>query len=184
MEKTKQNVCIFHGTGGTPEMFWVPYLKDELQNKGYDVWAPQLPEAEVPDVNIWMPYVFENKKFNSETILIGHSAGATLILSLLENTDVHIKKAILVSGFHRYDKPFPILQSEYNWEKIKNNCGKFLFLNSDNDPYKCDDIQGREMFDKLGGIQMIFHGEGHMGSNSYNQPYKEFPLLLKLCEDF
>jgi predicted alpha/beta hydrolase family esterase len=116
--------------------------------------------------------------------LIGHSAGATLILGLLERIESPIKKAILVSGFHRYDENFKILQPDYNWEKIKNNCRKILFLNSDNDPFGCDDTEGREMFDKLGGIQIIFHGEGHMGSSSYNQPYKEFPFLLSLCEDF
>ena len=184
METIKPNVCIFHGTGGTPDLFWIPYLKTELEKLGYEVWAPQMPEAEEPDVNVWVPYVFNNKKFNSETILIGHSAGATLILSLLEKADTPIKKAILVSGFYQYDKPFPILQESYNWEKIKNNCKQFVFMNSDDDPYQCGDVQGRGMFDKLGGIQIILHGQGHMGSNKYNQPYKEFPLLLKLCEEF
>jgi hypothetical protein len=38
------------------------------------------------------------------------------------------------------------------------------------------------MFDNLGGMQIVLH-EGHMGSTYYNQPYKEFPLLLKLIKD-
>jgi hypothetical protein len=36
------------------------------------------------------------------------------------------------------------------------------------------------MFDHLGGTLIVRHGEGHMGSDSFNQPYKEFPLLEKL----
>jgi hypothetical protein len=32
------------------------------------------------------------------------------------------------------------------------------------------------MFDHLGGTQIIKHGEGHMGSDTFKQPYKEFPL--------
>ena len=39
------------------------------------------------------------------------------------------------------------------------------------------------MFDTFGGTLIIRHGEGHMGSNAMNQPYKEFPLLLKLIEN-
>ncbi|AAO90745.1 hypothetical protein [Coxiella burnetii] len=29
---------------------------------------------------------------------------------------------------------------------------------------------------------IIRHGEGHMGSNVYKQPYEEFPFLLKIIE--
>ncbi|MEK7577324.1 MAG: hypothetical protein AAB492_01730 [Patescibacteria group bacterium] len=29
---------------------------------------------------------------------------------------------------------------------------------------------------------IIRHGEGHMGSDSFKQPYKEFPFLVKLIE--
>jgi hypothetical protein len=43
----------------------------------------------------------------------------------------------------------------------------------------CDDKQGKIMREKLGGELIVLH-EGHMGSTTYNQPYKEFPLLLDL----
>jgi hypothetical protein len=39
------------------------------------------------------------------------------------------------------------------------------------------------MFDKLGGTLIIKSGEGHMGSDSFNQPYKEFPLIITLVKD-
>lgn len=37
------------------------------------------------------------------------------------------------------------------------------------------------MFENLGGM-LIINNEGHMGSDTFKQPYKEFPLLLKLIE--
>ena len=43
------------------------------------------------------------------------------------------------------------------------------------------DKQGRKMFDNLGGT-LITNNEGHMGSDSFNQPYKEFPFLLRMVE--
>lgn len=78
------------------------------------------------------------------------------------------------------DGPTKILQGKYDWEKIKNNCGEYIFINSDNDPWGCDDKQGMEMWKKLGGRLILWHGEGHMGSDSFNQPYKEFPFLVSL----
>lgn len=72
------------------------------------------------------------------------------------------------------------MQPGYDWERIKTHVRDVVFIHSDNDPWGCDDKKGREMFDHLGGTLIIRHGEGHMGSNKFNQPYREFPLLLKL----
>ena len=124
-----------------------------------------------------------NFKYNKDTVLIGHSAGCPLILSILENIDKKINKAILVSSFVTLHREYKIVQKSYNWEKIKANCENFIFINSDNDPYKCNDKEGRYLFDKLGGMQIIRHGDGHMGSKKFKQPYKKFPLLVKLATD-
>jgi hypothetical protein len=78
--------------------------------------------------------------------------------------------------------PEPIVQPQYNWEKIKQNAGRFYFINSVNDPWGIDDKKGREMFDKLGGDMVVRSDQGHMGSNSFNQPYREFPLVRFLIE--
>lgn len=187
-----KNAMIFHGMGGTPEEFWYPSIRKFLQEHGYEVWAPQLPEADTPNLKLQLPFVMKNGVFNEETILIGHSGGCPLILSLLEHIDVKVNKAILVSGFARkFSKTDPapqkeevefppILQPTYDWERIKGNVKDIIFINSDNDPWGCDDKEGNYMFRNLGGMLIIRHGEGHMGSNTFKQPYKEFPLLEKL----
>jgi predicted alpha/beta hydrolase family esterase len=124
--------------------------------------------------------------YDKDTVLIGHSAGAPLILSVLENITTPVRLAILVAGYARPKgekmEEEKILQDSYNWSKIMKNCREFVFINSDNDPWGCNDVEGRHMFDHLGGTQIIKHGEGHMGSDTFKQPYKEFPLLVKLVE--
>lgn len=174
------NVIILHGTGCNPNLYWYPYIKQNLENKGYDVWVPTLPNTEEADLKEWLSFILENGIINEETILIGHSAGSALILSILEKINVKIKQAILVAGFIDLDSK--ILQTSYDWNKIKSNIDDIIFINSDDDPWGCNDTQGKKMFDKLGGTLIIRHGEGHMGSSSYNQPYKEFPFLLKLIK--
>ena len=181
-----KNAIIIHGTSNNPDSFWQPKIRDFLQKRGYKVWAPSLPGADAPDLKTQLHYVMENGDFNEDTILIGHSAGCPLILSVLEKINVRIRKAILVAGYARRkendQKPQLILQEKYNWKKIRNNVRDIIFINSDNDPWGCDHREGMYMFNHLGGTLIIRHGEGHMGSDLFNQPYKEFPFLEKLLE--
>lgn len=178
-----KEAVILHGTSETPESFWLPYAKNELEKKGYVVSIPQLPDADNPDLKNWLPAALA-ETYTERTVLIGHSAGCPLILSVLENINVRIKQAILVSGYARPKsddpKPEPILQETYNWEKIRSNVEDITFINSDDDPWGCDDVEGRYMLDNLGGTLIIKKGEGHMGSDTYHQPYREFPFLIKL----
>jgi len=158
-------------------------LKNELEKEGYQVWIPSLPDSDKPDIKKWLPFVMENGTFSEETILIGHSAGWPFILSILENIQLKVKQAILVAGFSESLKTIdkePILQASYDWDKIQQHANEFVFINSDNDPWGCDDKAGRKLQEHLGGRLIICKGQGHFGSDTYKQPYKEFPLLLKL----
>jgi hypothetical protein len=177
-----KNIVILHGAGETKNSFWLPYAERESKRLGYQVSIPELPDTDNPDLAKWLPRA-QQEKFDEETILIGHSSGCPLILSILENVKVRVRKAILVAGFSTPlpDGPTKILQRKYDWEKIKNNCREFIFINSDNDPWGCDDKQGRNLYDHLGGTLIIWH-QGHMGSDTFKQPYKEFPFLMKLLD--
>jgi predicted alpha/beta hydrolase family esterase len=179
-----RNACIFHGTDCSPESYWIPYVKKGLENLGFELWVPLLPEAATPKLPIQLPFVLDNYDYNAETVLIGHSAGCPLALSVLENLDIRINKTILVSGFvdDIGGDAKNIIQDNYNWKKIKNNCDKFFFLNSDNDPWGCNDKQGKKMQENLGGKYILMKGQGHMGSDTFNQPYKEFPLIIDLVK--
>lgn len=181
-------MIIFHGTGGTDQSFWFPYIKKELEKRGYIVSIPRLPDTDHPDIKKWLPVALK-ETYSRDTILIGHSAGGPLELSVLENIKVRIKQAILVSGYARRKgaasnfEEEPILQKEYNWEKIKENVDDLILINSDNDPWGCNDVEGRYILDKVGkGRLIIMKGEGHMGSDRFKQPYKKFPFLLKLID--
>jgi len=106
---------------------------------------------------------------------------------VLGNLPTKIRLAILVSGFAYPLEGIPeasyMLQVTYNWKKIAENVENIIIINSDNDPWLCNDSQGRYISENLGkGMQIIMRGEGHMGSERFNQPYREFPLLLNLVD--
>lgn len=177
------NVIIFHGTDCTPDMFWYGWLKEQLKKKGHNVEVPHYPNINKESVEQTLKVVLDSYQLNSETVLIGHSAGVPLILSILERINQPVKGVALIAGFSTQleeGRKEPVLQDNYDWVKIKQNVGGCYIFNSVNDPWGCDDKQGRHLFDNLGGT-LIIRSDGHFGS-SKDQEYKEFPLLLNIIE--
>ena len=173
---------IFHGTDDKAGSYWQAWLKTELEKANYKVDMPYYPDLNHESIDTFLPKVLSSHEFDKDTVLIGHSAGGPLILSILEKIKTPVSKAILVAGYSQRnlnETKDPVLQDVYKWDKIKSNCPNFTFINSVNDPWGCDDKQGRILFDHLGGTQII-KDEGHFGSGIYNQPCPEFPLVRDL----
>jgi len=183
-----KNAIIFHGGGNDSSGNWFPWLKKELEKHGYKVWVPDFPDSEYPDQKKWTSVIFNKKwQFTDETVLVGHSAGATMILRILEQLPEGIKihKAILVSGpanlgskpeFYHYKEGY--LKDPFDWQKIKRSSGKFAYFYSDNDPYDCGVDQGKIFQEHLGGDMMLMRGEGHFNLEKGPQ-YNKFPEILE-----
>jgi predicted alpha/beta hydrolase family esterase len=179
-----KHAILFHGLFGSPDNFWFVWLRAQLEEQGYKVTAPQLPDADKPDLEVWTRYAFDNLKFGSDTILVGHSAGCPLILSILNKLSQPIHRAILVAGFIRLkemEDDNVMLLKNPDWDKIKSNGREFFFFNSDNDPWGCDQHQGEGLRQHLGGTLIVRTGEGHFGSKVFEQPYDTFPMLRDVC---
>lgn len=185
-----KNALILHGAGNNSKGNWFPWLKKQLETKGYKVWSPDFPNANVPIQKDWLNTIFSNKEwvFDEDSIIVGHSAGATSILRILERLPkgIRINKAILVAGpidkgkfpeFFQYKED--LTRKSFNWDKIKNSSKNFYFIASDNDPYDCGDRHAKVMHEKLGGELIIKKGQGHFNLEA-SPLYKQFPLLLNL----
>jgi len=76
-----KNALILHGTDFEETQNerngnWFPWLKSELEKRGYSVWLPEIPQARRPNLERYWKFFQENKfNFNSETVLVGHSSG-------------------------------------------------------------------------------------------------------------
>ena len=190
MKFNMKNALILHGAGNYSQGNWFPWLKLELEKKEYRVWSPDLPNSKEPNQSDWLSTIFSNKswQFSNDSLIIGHSAGATLILRILEklSASVKIKTAILVSGvvelgtkpeFFKYKRS--LVRNPFKWKKIRSSCENFYFIHSDNDPYECGQVQGKIMQSHLGGNFIVKKGEGHFNLDISNK-YNKFPELLKL----
>ena len=174
-----RRASIFHGTGGNPGIAWYPWLAGRLGARGYAVEVPHHPGINVEPISSFLPTVLDAHTFDEETVLVGHSGGAALLLAVLEHLEVTVAQAILVAGYCTRPNASeePVLQDRYDWSAIRSHVRDIYFVNSPNDPYGCDDRQGRAMFERLGGTQIV-RDDGHFGD--YDEPYETFELLDRL----
>ena len=64
---------IIHGWDSRPNEGCFPWLKEELQKKGFDVYAPAMPEPLRPEIDVWVTFLGQQIGVPSEeTFLIGH----------------------------------------------------------------------------------------------------------------
>lgn len=178
-----KNALILHGTGGNSQDSWCQWLKKELEQKGYKVWTPDLPDSYNPNINRYNQFIFSQWKFDEDSIIIGHSSGAVAILGILQELpeNVVIDKAILVAGFKNdlgWENIKSLFEKPFDYEKIKKHSKKIILIHSDNDPYvKLE--HGVFLKDKLEGKLVILPGQGHFSISTAGEKYREFPELLK-----
>ncbi len=178
-----KNALILHGTKASPELNWFGWLKAHLQNNGYEnVWVPQLPGAEQPEMSRYREFIFNSDfVFSSATLMVGHSSGAVAALSLLEAMpeDIAIDTAIMVGVYRPEEKHYSSTE-ELNISKIKNKARRFVFLHSDNDPY-CPLEHAEYYADVLGGELVVSPDQDHF-SNFVSPVHSTIPEITKILE--
>ena len=177
-------VFIFHGIGGSPEENWFPWLKIELEKSGSTVIIPQFPDPDRPSLNEWMEHFkLYHSSLNPESILIGHSLGATFALRLLESIGKAVKATFLVapvSGRKMGREYEPLMMSftdkPFDWETIRKNAGSITILNSDNDPF-IPFTSAERLAENLASTISVIRGGGHFNASA---GFREFPELLEM----
>lgn len=181
-----KQALIVHGTYGSPEGNWFPWLKKKLEKDGYKVYVPKFPTPENQSLSTWMQTLERTgMKFNEETILIGHSLGPAFILSVLEELNAPVKACFFVSGFIRLlgSLEFDCLNKSFimkpmNWKKITSNSKAFYVINADNDPYVPLE-KGEELAKFLQVPLTVMEKAGHMNTESGHTTFDKLYKLIK-----
>jgi uncharacterized protein len=182
-----KNAIILHGTLGSPAGNWFAWLKTELENKGLQVWLPQLPHAEQPSLREWADFVQEECPFaiKSETLIVGHSSGAILSLILAQQNDVLVGGVVAVSAFHdnslQWEPNSRLFDVPFNWSAIQYNATELLFIHSNNDPY-VPLAQAQYVAESCKAELIVIPGEGHFNLEQ-SPDYKTFPRLLEVINE-
>ena len=170
---------IIHGAYGNPNENWFPWLKHELEKIGLTVFAPSFPTPEAQTLENWLE-AFSAYKVDEESILIGHSLGATFILNFLNKSKGKVKAAFLVAGLinplgkKKFDAINKSFYNKLSWSKLREQTRYFVYA-SDNDPYVPLE-EGKRIAKKLDARFRLVKNAGHFNKAS---GYEKFDLLLE-----
>ncbi|OHA20500.1 MAG: hypothetical protein A2849_00700 [Candidatus Taylorbacteria bacterium RIFCSPHIGHO2_01_FULL_51_15] len=162
----KKRVFLIHGWEGKPHNHWFPWLSLELRANGFDVSAPQMPNAATPNVAEWLSFL---KGYvgtpDSHTYFVGHSLGCIAIARYLEALPQKIKigGALFVAGFSgRINVPeiSEFYSLPFDPSRAKTHSKSFVMIFSDNDPY-VPMARSLEFAKQLGAKTILERGKRH-----------------------
>lgn len=185
-----KRVIIVHGWGKSPNSDWFPWLKVELEKKGFEVLVPLMPDPDYPKIEQWVNILNEViKEADENTILVGHSIGCQTILRFLQSLEEGKKvgKVILVAPWmiltpetteleEDAEIADPWINTPIDFEQVKTKAGSFIAIFSDNDPFVPLGENKELIQEKLGAQVIVKHKQGHFDDES---GIKQFPELLK-----
>jgi leucyl-tRNA synthetase/predicted alpha/beta hydrolase family esterase len=192
------NLLVVHGTWGSGEGNWFPWLKQILKNDFIDVLNPTLPDAKVPVYEERMEFLEKEygDKLNQNSIIVGHSSGTITAIHLAEK--YKIKKLILVSPMFYVDEDYKkklsegfnketaealscLINREVDWDRVLKNVDDFKIIFGENDPYIPVSEFRKYAEDKFGmGNVITIKGYGHF-SEATNDP-KSFNELIPIIK--
>ena len=195
-----KNIFIIHGSYGSPQENWFPWLKKELSKLGHKVFVPQFP---IPSPNKrdpaygghnlsnWLKTLEDYKKYiNEDTIIIAHSRGCIFTYRFLEKLKKPVSSVFFVApwiNFIWYPKGWKKIDSfhekPFNWSKIKKGTKHCEVFQSSNDPTQIPVNEGKKIAKNLNARFVLVKNAGDF-SAYYDKKFIKFPLLLKNVEDF
>jgi len=188
-----ERIFIIHGWDGYPEEGWFPWLKKELEARGFTAVAPAMPNPRKPTIPEWVSFLQQRIGIADEqTFLVGHSMGAQAILRYLETLDgaERVSLAMFVAGpvtltpaayVEEGDEETakPWLETPIDWGKVRLRAKKFIAIFSDNDPFV--PLADADIFrQQLDAEIIIEHGKGHFsGSDGITELPSALAAVLK-----
>src|SRR3989344_618908 len=166
-----KKVYLVHRWGGNSESDWYLWLRNELEKKGFEVDAFDMPNTDNPKIEEWVGYLESKiKDIDEKTYFVGHSIGCQTIMRFLEKLHKHKKIAgcVFVAGWfdlinqtpEELEIAHPWTNTKIDFLRVLDHCNNILAIFSDNDPFvHLDEV---EKFRKnLEAKVIIKHHEGH-----------------------
>ncbi|MDB5181058.1 MAG: hypothetical protein JWO54_821 [Candidatus Saccharibacteria bacterium] len=167
-----KKAIIVHGFKGKPNTNWKPWLKAELEDRGFKVDIPEMPNTDHPQLDEWVSKLNDTVGlFESDQIyLIGHSLGCITILKYLETLrdDQKVKACVFVAGFTRPFRNYlnghdSFFEEPIDWDSVRSHSDAFIAIHSEDDQ-SVDFEELGQFEDKLNAQLIIVNGMGHFGS--------------------
>ncbi len=175
-----KRVFIIHGWDGIPNDSWKSWLKRELEKRGFEVIAPQIPGGRHPKLQEWIETISNSVVSpDVETYFVGHSLGCIAIVRYLAtlSANVRVGGCVFVSGFSSdlgVSQIAEFYSSPSEVKKATAHTNNFVIIHSDDD----EDVpmeKAKEFQKQLNARFILEHNKGHI---SEDDGVKELPSAL------
>lgn len=137
----KIDFLFIHGWAGSSNGNWFPWIRKELEKKGYLVEVPDLPNSLLPSLIQWLRALKKiRSKIGPNTVIVGHSLGGITAIHFLLATGLSVRACIFISApiVSRVSSTRRIFLEKFfqravDWFKLKKSVGRFLVLHAEND---------------------------------------------------
>lgn len=186
-----KRVFVVHGWEGSPNEGWFPWLKKELESRGYKVFVPAMPHPENPTIDDWVGMLKDLAEEPDEnTYFVGHSIGCQTILRYLETlpNGKKIGRVVFVAPWMTLSQEVwdegeetkttgkPWVETPIDFEKIKTMAKSFTCIFSSNDPFVPYEGNKKIFEEKLNAKIIIEVGKGHFKGDD---GVTELPVVLE-----
>ena len=110
----KPNYLLLHGYKSSAVGAFIPWLKSELESRGFTVQVPELPDPNYPKEREQVQKVLESCKIDERTIIVGHSLGGGIALKVLEKLNKPIAGLVLIGSV--VNAKFPGAEKKPFWK--------------------------------------------------------------------
>lgn len=185
---------ILHGTTGSPNGNWFPWLDRELTKLGHQVMRPRLPTPQGQNPENWVKIIAETVKKlggpDKNIFIIAHSMSPLAACIYLQQIKIPVGGAFFIAPFAEGEKddiePYktlnqPFYEVKINWQTVCKNCPDIFIFAGNNDPYVS--MRLVKNFVKLSRAKqlLIVKNGGHLNAES---GFTKFPLLLKTIKNY
>ncbi|MBI2484650.1 alpha/beta fold hydrolase [Candidatus Uhrbacteria bacterium] len=175
-------VTLVHGMNATPASNFHPWLKRELEARGFSVRVPELPlhSGEPLEILPLMEILHEKiGMLDHEDILLGHSLGAVLALRYLEYVELkgRPRACILVGAPWQVKTPElqTLFMTDLDFDVVPWKASEFFVVHSPDDNLVPFD-HAKKWAEALKAQLVDANGNGHYMDT-------EYPVLLDLISD-
>lgn len=165
------HAVLVHGLKGWPDNGWFPWLRKELEARGFTTESLKLPNPLLPDRAAWVRMVRDSIK-GPDTVLIGHSLGcAAILLALQEYDGPPVARVVCVSGLGRPYLTGTIMKkmkewtgwftSEIDFDAVRPKAKTWTVIHSPDD-YIVPFSEGEWLAGQLGVPVIIPKAKGHL----------------------
>lgn len=188
---------IIHGWGDGPSSHWLPWLKQQLEQQGWQVDAPAMPDTDTPVIEKWVQALAKAiGKDDEQTFLVGHSIGCQTILRYLASLPqgIMLGGTVLVAPWLKLKDDSPREEGEEEiaapWINTPLDSGQArkhlvnqpVVILSDNDFYVDCEFHQKVFSEQLGAQVIVKEKQGHfMAAQGVTELPEAFEALMHMC---